>query len=109
MHQPLKTSVTISIDASILSQIREEAQAEHKNLSDYFEKLFCQAGYRPYNELTIRACEAARQGKTAGKVDTDSVEAFIASIIGDEKTKWRTKTLLKYFRNEKQRLKKGVK
>lgn len=85
MKQPLKTSVTISIDASILSQIREEAQVEQKKLSDYFEKLLFQAGYRPYNELTIRACEAARQGKTTGKVDTDSVEAFIASIIGDEK------------------------
>ena len=85
MHQPLKTSVTISIDASILSQIREEAQVEQKKLSDYFEKRLFQAGYRSYNEVTIRACEAARQGQTAGKVDTDSVEAFIASIIGDEK------------------------
>lgn len=85
MKQPLKTSVTISIDASILSQIREEAQVEHEKLSDYFEKLLYQAGYRSYNEVTIRACKAARQGQTAGKVDTDSIEAFIASIIGDEK------------------------
>lgn len=80
----LKTSTSIRIDADLLSQIRAEAKAEHRSLSNYLETLFYRWGYRPYNQATFEACESARAGAYAGTIDTRSDEAFVASILGDE-------------------------
>ena len=46
----LKASTSIRIDANILAQIREEAKAEHRSLSNYLETLLYRWGYRPYNK-----------------------------------------------------------
>lgn len=80
----IKASTSIRIDANILSQIREEAKAEHRSLSNYLETLLYRWGYRPYNNETAEACSEARQGKFAGEIDTSSQEAFIESILSDE-------------------------
>lgn len=80
----LKTSTSIRIDADLLSQIRAEAKAEHRSLSNYLETLLYRWGYRPYNQATFEACESARTGAYAGTIDTHSDEAFVASILGDE-------------------------
>lgn len=80
----LKASTSIRIDANILLQIREEAKAENRSLSNYLETLLYRWGYRSYNEETIQACQEARRGEFVGVVDTSSQEAFIASILGDE-------------------------
>ena len=79
----LKTSTSIRIDTDLLSQIRAEAKAEHRSLSNYLETLL----YRPYNQATLEACESARAGAYAGTIDTRSDEAFVASILGDEPSK----------------------
>ena len=79
----LKTSTSIRIDTDLLSQIRAEAKAEHRSLSNYPEALL----YRPYNQATFEACESARAGAYAGTIDTHSDEAFVASILGDEPSK----------------------
>lgn len=69
------------------SQIRAEAKAEHRSLSNYLETLLYRWGYRPYNQATFEACESARAGAYAGTIDTHSDEAFVASILGDEPSK----------------------
>lgn len=38
---------------------------------------------RPYNEVTAKACEDARNGISAGRVDTSSFEAFLHSVLDD--------------------------
>lgn len=75
---------SIRIDASILETIKEEARAENRSLSNYIETLFYRLGYRPYNEETVQACREAREGKSAGVVDTSSREAIEKSLFGDE-------------------------
>ena len=74
----------LHLDSDLLSQIRAEAKAEHRSLSNYLETLFYRWGYRPYNQATFEACESARAGAYAGTIDTRSDEAFVASILGDE-------------------------
>ena len=79
----IKESTSISIDANLLSQVREEAKAEHRSLSNYIEMLLHRMGYRPYNEETFLACQEATDGRSAGVVDTSSKESIISSILGD--------------------------
>lgn len=79
-----KMPASIRIDASILETIKEEARAENRSLSNYIETLFYRLGYRPYNEETVQACREAREGKSAGVVDTSSREAIEQSLFGDE-------------------------
>ena len=78
----LKTSTSIRIDTDILSQIRAEAKAEHRSLSNYLETLFYRWGYRPNNQATFEACESARAGAYAGTIDTRSDEAFCRLDLG---------------------------
>ena len=80
----LKASTSIRIDANILAQIREEAKAEHRSLSNYLETLLYRWGYRPYNKETKQACDEAHKGEHAGTINTSSDEAFLSSILGDE-------------------------
>lgn len=80
----LKESTSIRIDAGLLAQIKQEAKADNRSLSNYLETLLYRMGYRPYNEETIQACREAREGKSAGVVDTSSREAIEKSLFGDE-------------------------
>lgn len=80
----LKESTSIRIDAGLLAQIKEEAKADNRSLSNYLETLLYRMGYRPYNEETVQACREAREGKSAGVVDTSSREAIEQSLFGDE-------------------------
>ena len=82
----IKASTSIRIDANLLSQIREEAKSEHRSLSNYIETLLYRLGYRHYNEETFLACQEARNGQSAGVVDTSSKESIISSILGDNGT-----------------------
>ena len=38
---------------------------------------------RPHNEVTTKACEDARNGISAGRVDTSSFEAFLHSVLDE--------------------------
>lgn len=80
----LKESTSIRIDAGLLAQIKQEAKADNRSLSNYLETLLYRMGYRPYNEETIQACREVREGKSAGVVDTSSREAIEKSLFGDE-------------------------
>ena len=39
--------------------------------------------FRPYNEVTAKACEDVRNGISAGRVDTSSFEAFLHSVLDE--------------------------
>lgn len=80
----LKESTSIRIDAGLLAQIKQEAKADNRSLSNYLETLLYRMGYRPYNEETVQACRDARNGDVAGVVDTSSREAIERSLFGDE-------------------------
>ena len=82
----LKEATSIRIDAGILEQIKREAKADNRSLSNYLETLLYRLGYRPYNEDTFLACQDARNGKSAGVVDTSSKESILSSILGDNGT-----------------------
>lgn len=82
----IKESTSIRIDRGILASLKSEAKAENRSLSNYLETLLYRMGYRPYSEETIQACEEAREGKTAGIVNTTSLETIEASILGDNDT-----------------------
>ena len=82
----LKEATSIRRDAGILEQIKREAKADNRSLSNYLETLLYRLGYRPYNEDTFLACQDARNGKSAGVVDTSSKESILSSILGDNDT-----------------------
>ncbi len=80
----LKSTTSIRIDSSMLNQIKKEAKAENRSLSNYIETLFYRMGYRPYNEATVKACSEAKRGAFQGEVDTSSIETIDASLFDDE-------------------------
>lgn len=82
----IKESTSIRIDAGILEQIKREAKADNRSLSNYLETLLYRLGYRPYNKDTFLACQDARNSKSAGIVDTSSKESILSSILGDNDT-----------------------
>ena len=49
-----KVTTTIRIDASILEQMRSEARAENRSLSNYIETLLYKMGYGSHNEEKCR-------------------------------------------------------
>jgi len=49
-----KVTTTIRIDASILEQMRSEARAENRSLSNYIETLLYKMGYGDHNEKKCR-------------------------------------------------------
>ena len=79
-----KSSMSIRIDTGVLSQIKKEAQSENRSLSNYVETLLYRMGYRPENKETIQACRDAKEGSSAGQVDTGSIEAIEASLFDTE-------------------------
>lgn len=80
----LKTSTSIRIDSDLLEQMKKEAKAENRSLSNYIETLLYRMGYRSYNEETIKACNEAKNGESAGEVDTTNMSTIEASLFGDE-------------------------
>lgn len=80
----LKASTSIRIDASVLEQIRSEARAENRSLSNYIETLLYRMGYRAYNAETAEACIDAKSGCYAGSVDTTTRKTIEASLFGNE-------------------------
>lgn len=80
----LKTSTSIRIDSGLLKQIKREAKAENRSLSNYIETVFYRLGYRPYNEDTTKACQEAQEGVYEGVVDTTNLETIEASLFDEE-------------------------
>ena len=66
----------------LIGVIKEEAKRENRSINNFMENLLI--GYfsvdeKVPNATTIAAIEEARAGKSSGRVDTSSLEAFIKS------------------------------
>ena len=62
--------------------IRDKARKENRSLNNFMENLLIQyfsVDEKIPNATTIAAIEEARSGKSAGRVDTSSFEAFMKS------------------------------
>lgn len=79
-----KITASIRIDAELLKQLKDDAQASNRSLSKYVESLLYRLGYRPYNEETAQACQEAQAGASAGEVDATSFETFVATAFYEE-------------------------
>ena len=66
----------------LVGVIREQAKRENRSINNFMENLLIRhfsVGEKVPNATTIAAIEEARAGKSAGRVDTSSLEAFIKS------------------------------
>jgi hypothetical protein len=66
----------------LISVIREEARRENRSINNFMENLlvhYFSVDEKVPNATTIAAIEEARAGRSAGRVDTSSLEAFIKS------------------------------
>lgn len=79
-----KASTSITIDADLLAQVRKEAKAENRTLSNYIETVLYRMGYRPYNEETLEACHEVKQGEGLSEIDPTSLDTFIATAFDEE-------------------------
>lgn len=75
-------NTTILLPDSIFEQVEKDEQKK-SNTFESFIQIRYNMGYRPYNEVTAQACKDARNGISAGRVDTSSFEAFLHSVLDD--------------------------
>lgn len=64
----------------LLDKLKELARKDRRSLNNYVEGLLLDAVYHEPNEITRRAFEEAKAGKTEGPIDTSSVDAMLKSI-----------------------------
>lgn len=76
-------NTTILLPDSIFEQVEKNEKKKSNTFGDFINKIRYNMGYRPYNEVTAKACEDARNGISAGHVDTSSFEAFLHSVLDD--------------------------
>ena len=76
-------NTTILLPDSIFEQVEKNEQKKSSTFGDFINKIRYNMGYRPYNEVTAKACEDARNGISAGRVDTSSFEAFLRSVLDE--------------------------
>ncbi|MBK5247306.1 MAG: toxin-antitoxin system HicB family antitoxin, partial [Peptostreptococcaceae bacterium] len=67
------------LNTDLLKRLKTEATKENRSLNNYVESVLMDVVYNEPNEETKEAIEEARSGKSAGIVDTSSVEAFFKS------------------------------
>ena len=63
----------------LLQMLHQRVRMEHRSLNNFVESTLMDAVYSEPNEITLAAISEARSGKSAGSVDTSSLEAFIKS------------------------------
>jgi hypothetical protein len=66
----------------LVGVIKEEAKRENRSINNFMENLlvhYFSVDEKVPNATTRAAIEEARAGKSAGRVDTSSLEAFIKS------------------------------
>ncbi len=68
------------LPAFLLEKLKELASKDRRSLNNYVEGLLLDAVYHEPNEVTRRAMEDAKAGKTEGPIDTSSVDAMLKSI-----------------------------
>ena len=75
----VKKLTSFRIDESLLNRLKVEARRTNRSLNNYVEYILMNSIYNEPNETTLLAIEEARNGKSAGIIDTSSMDNFINS------------------------------
>ena len=75
----VKKLTSFRIDESLINRLKVEARRTNRSLNNYVEYILMNSIYNEPNETTLLAIEEARNGKSAGIIDTSSMENFIKS------------------------------
>ena len=75
----VKKLTSFRIDESLLNRLKVEARRTNRSLNNYVEYILMNSIYNEPNETTLLAIEEARNGKSAGIIDTSSMDNFIKS------------------------------
>jgi hypothetical protein len=77
-----KSHIGFRFRNDLIGVIKEEAKKENRSINNFVENLlvhYLSVDEKVPNATTIAAIEEARTGKSLGRVDTSSLEAFIKS------------------------------
>lgn len=75
----LRQATSFRFSPGLLDTLKRRAKESNRSLNNYVEELLTDAVSEQPNPVTLAAIEEARSGKSAGIVDTSSLEAFIKS------------------------------
>jgi len=75
----LRRTASFRFPSSLLETLKIRAKESNRSLNNYVEELLSNAVSERPNPVTLAAIEEARSGKSAGIVDTSSLDAFIKS------------------------------
>lgn len=64
----------------LLAALKTNARSANRSLNNYVESILLEAVYSTPNEETRQAIEEARSGKSSGKLDMSSYDAFLKSL-----------------------------
>lgn len=79
---PLTTrkQTAFRLSEALIDALKENARRANRSLNNYVESILLDAVYNTPNEETREAIIEARTGKSAGKLDMSSYDAFLKSI-----------------------------
>ena len=76
----IKKQTAFRLNSNLLNILKVKAKESNRSLSNYVECILMDNIYNKPNETTLEAIKEAREGKSAGIIDTSSVDAFFKSL-----------------------------
>ena len=80
MDVEIKKPTAFRLNQSLINRLKMEAKKENRSLNNYVEWILMNSVCNVPNEDTLEAIREAREGKSAGVIDTSSIEAFWKSV-----------------------------
>ena len=76
----IKKQTAFRLNSNLLNILKVKAKESNRSLSNYVECILMDSIYNKPNETTLEAIKEAHEGKSAGIIDTSSVDAFFKSL-----------------------------
>lgn len=80
METVKRKQTSFRLREDLLEVLQEMARKSNRSLNNFVESTLMDAVFSEPNEDTIAAMKEAREGKSAGTIDTSSFEAFMKSL-----------------------------
>lgn len=80
METVKRKQTSFRLREDLLEVLQEMARKSNRSLNNFVESTLMDAVFSEPNEDTIAAIKEAREGKSAGTIDTSSFEAFMKSL-----------------------------
>lgn len=80
MEAIIRKQTSFRLREDLLEVLQEMARKSNRSLNNFVESTLMDAVFSEPNEDTIAAIKEAREGKSAGTIDTSSFEAFMKSL-----------------------------